>query len=293
MYRKYIQELSATSASPDPDFPDTNLIVGEAQLKAARAGAAQSLHVATTMPASPSSAGLSDTRTAHTTVSDPPPVLPGGDSDTDSDSNSVSLSVRSESALASVGRTAGGVTRSATTVCRGPGTLKDSRRHSEIFHLQEIFSRSNTPEFRRPPASHTYPSLCASPPRVSEDDRFPTLSHEEVIVVRPVAEASRDKSPLYPAPRGDLLMNHRSAPTPHRGLIKVLSNSSASDETEWTGPQLTMGPEGGPLSSNHFNNTFNRNNDPWLRSTPRPSASPPQVLTLTLHSGGDPHLMCY
>lgn len=284
MYRKYIQELSATSASPDPDFPDTNLIVGEAQLKAARAGAAhrdQRLQATTTMAASPSSAGLSDTRTAHTTVSDPPPTLPGDDSDTDSDTNSVSLSVRSESALASVGWAAGGGARSAGSVCRGRGRLKDSRRHSEIFHLQDIFSRSNTPEFRRRPTSHTCPSLRASPPRVSEDDRFSTLSNDEVIVVRPVAEASRARSPLYPAPRGDLLSNHRSSPTPIRGVIRVLSAPNASGEAEGTaGPQLTGSAEGGtPSSSFHFNNTLDRDNDPWLRPAPRPPASPPQVLT--------------
>lgn len=177
MYRKYIQELSASSSSPDPDFPDTNLIVGEAQLKAAKAGAShldQHLQAAPAMPANHSSPGLSDTRTAHTTVSDPPPACPAADSDAESDASSVALSVRSESALASVGQTAGGVARSASSVCRGRGRLKESRRHSEIFHLQEIFSRSNTPEFRRRPTAHAQPSLCASPPRVSEDDRFTT-----------------------------------------------------------------------------------------------------------------------
>ncbi|KAK8393896.1 hypothetical protein O3P69_006912 [Scylla paramamosain] len=289
MYRKYIQELSASSSSPDPDFPDTNLIVGEAQLKAAKAGAAhldQHLQVAPAMPASPSSPGLSDTRNAHTTVGDPPPPRPASDSDTEDDASSVALSVRSESTLASVGQTTGGVARSASSVCRGRSRLKESRRHSEIFHLQEIFSRSNTPEFRRRPTAHARPSLHSSPPRVSEDDRFSTLSQDEVIVVRPVAEASCARSPLYPAPRGDLLLNHRSDTTPGRGVIKVLSASSASNEAqEAAGPRLTKGAVGAvPSSSHHLNNTLGRDSDPWLRSARRLAASPPQ--NARRHSAG-------
>lgn len=296
MYRKYIQELSASSSSPDPDFPSTNLIVGEAHLKAAKAGAAhldQHLQAAPVMPANPSSPGLSDTRTAHTMVSDPPSSLPAADSDAESDANSVALSVRSESALASVGQTAAGVARSASSVCRGRGLLKESRRHSEIFHLQEIFSRSNTPEFRRRPTTHVQSSLYASPPRVSEDDRFSTLSQDEVIVVRPVAEASHARSPLYPTPRGDLLLNHRSNTKPARGVIRVLSAPSAGDEEqEAPGPQLTKSAGGvTPSSANHLNDTL-RDSDPWLRSARRLPASPPQVLT-PCPDNVHPHPTCY
>ncbi|XP_050698102.1 uncharacterized protein LOC126986189 [Eriocheir sinensis] len=322
MYRKYVQELSASSASPDPDFPDNHLIVGEAHLKAARAGAAHLDHQpaeASTpaMAASPSSAGLSDTRTAHTTASNLPPTPPQDDDHSDHDSrsgnssrrssssssssvssssngsvSSVPLSVRSDGALASVGRAAGSDVLSAGNdvhssggVCRGRRRLRNARRHSELLRLQNILSCSNTPEFRRRPASLALPRPAShdSPPRLLEDDAFSSFSQDEVIVVRPVAEASRARSPLYPAPRGDLLHpNHRGGSAPRRGLIRVLSAPGEACGKEFEAQRL----EGEASSSSRLSNSsWGRDGDPWITRAPTPRPPSPSQASRR-HSAG-------
>lgn len=318
MYRKYVQELSASSASPDPDFPDNHLIVGEAHLKAARAGAAHldlqpAAASSPAMAASPSSTGMSDTRTAHTTASDLPPSPPRDDDHSDHDTrsgncsrrssssssscssgssssdngsvSSVPLSVRSDGALASAGRAAGSDVHSAGDdvhsaggVCRGRRRLRNARRHSELLRLQDILSCNNTPEFRRRPSSLALPRPAShdSPPRVLEDDAFSSFSQDEVIVVRPVAEASRARSPLYPAPRGDLLHpNHRGGSAPRRGLIRVLSAPGEACGKEFEAQRL----EGEASSSSRLSNSsWGRDGDPWSTRAPTPRPpSPAQV----------------
>ncbi|CAL4079533.1 unnamed protein product [Meganyctiphanes norvegica] len=101
------------------------------------------------------------------------------------------------------------------------------RRQSapQVIQLDEFVSRSGTPEFRRRPTDNTVskqpssqnsfknsspnhhpsPRPTPSPMRLWDAKGYQDVTIDEVIVARPLLEASKTRSPLYPNPTGDLL----------------------------------------------------------------------------------------
>lgn len=356
MYRKYLQELNdrpATShprASPDTVFPDTNLIVGDAHLKAARAGAAHREQLSSPRPnnvaINHSSAAESGHQSSvinqpsatqfhshpvaiihspavkssnHTAgIVHPPAAKPDNRSTavnespmTKSDSYEAdvaqSSTAKNDSLTRSPTQSAMGVfTRCGSAVSYSPEVKfesrgkRDQRRYSEAMQLEDIMSRDNTPEFRRRPVDYfvteaetTTPVARAgmssrtgrpSPISVWDSQSIPDVSEDEVIMARPVMEASRVKSPLYPTPRGDLLSSslmgsthsiHANSLSFSQDVIMVRSASQDSRGSVEQAQQVVEDPKtrrenGLPKPSRKFCSSLQGELTPWGRRSPPP-----------------------
>ncbi|XP_071526733.1 uncharacterized protein [Panulirus ornatus] len=377
MYRKYLQELNdrpATSqprASPDTVFPDTNLIVGGAHLKAARAGAAhreqlssprlnnvltnhslasdsgthspvvnqpstteiQSLSIVVVHSSAVKSNNHNSSSVVHPLVIKPDnrstavSKTPMARSDTyeadGAKSSVVKDDVFTRSPTQSAHSTAGVFTRCSSAVSYSSEVKfevrgrRDPRRYSEAMQLEDIMSRDNTPEFRRRPldyfvteAEDVTASRAAmssrtgrpSPISVWDSQSIPDVSEDEVIMARPVMEASRVKSPLYPTPRGDLLSSslmenvqspHAFAHTYSQDVIMVRSASQDSKDNEEPVQKVVQGkPEtrkenGLPKPSSKLCGNLQGELTPWGRhsSPPRPPTKKAGTARETTPSG--------
>ncbi|XP_042230089.1 uncharacterized protein LOC121871741 [Homarus americanus] len=174
---------------------------------------------------------------------------------------------------------------------------RDPRRYSDTIQLEDFMSRTNTPEFRRRPvdlfvtdtddAVGTRPRVSPrdihspyaghpSPVQVWDSQSFSDVSLDEVIVSRPVLEASKNKSPLYPAPRGDLISAVLVEKTHYthvhsQDVIKVKSISQDSQDSEGLtveDPQTRRENGGLPRPSSKFPRNLQKEVAPWGRGSP-------------------------
>ncbi|XP_045598655.1 uncharacterized protein [Procambarus clarkii] len=165
----------------------------------------------------------------------------------------------------------------------------DARRYSETIHLHDFMSRSNTPEFRRRPldflVTNEEDTRAArlggvsqasrpSPKRMWDEDSFSNPSQDEVIVSRPVVDASKVNSPLYPIPRGDLILpilqekaRHASPGLPFEVIqVKPIhTDPHEESKTFLKGNGLTSPPS-------RFSTNLQVEMSPWGRRPPAPRA---------------------